>query len=245
MKSMDLFADALWDFFVYGKNDLRIERDDGRLRREDVSWFFTTYRDFLSIEKSAIKFARGRVLDVGCGAGRHSLYLQQRGLKVTALDVLLSIAELALVRGVRDVRVGDACKPMAFRDGEFDAVILFGNNIGIAGTPAKLARMLREFHRITSKRGRIIATTVMPSMTKPVHRAYVQRNLERGRAIGQVRMRLVRGDQKGEWTEWLLVSPTDLMQVAARAGWEVAHVFPLENYESGYSVVLEKSKENR
>ena len=240
MKSMDLFADALWDYFINGRASLATEREDGVLRREDVSWYFTPYREFLPIEKKALKLARGRVLDVGCGAGRHSLYLQQRGLRVTALDISLSIAELALVRGVRDVRIGDACQPLPFREGEFETVILFGNNLGVAGTPARLVRMLREFHRITSRRGRIIATTIMPSTTKPIHRHYSQRNLERGRAIGQVRMRLVRGNHKGGWMEWLLLAPTDLMQLAAKAGWEIAHVFPHENFEQGYSVVLEK-----
>jgi SAM-dependent methyltransferase len=240
MKTMDLFSDALWDFFVYGKDDMHVERDDGLVRREDISWFFTTYRDFLTIEKNALKFARGRVLDVGCGAGRHSLYLQQKGFKVTALDVLLSIVELALVRGARDVRVGDATRSLNFRDGEYDTIVLFGNNIGIAGTPKKLERMLREYHRITSKRGRVLATTVMPSTTKPNHRAYAQRNVERGRYPGQIRMRLVRGEQQGEWMDWLIMSPTDLMQVASKAGWKVAQVFPLDSFESGYSVVLEK-----
>ena len=41
MKRMDLFADVLWQFYATGKADLRIERDDGYLRREDVSWYFT------------------------------------------------------------------------------------------------------------------------------------------------------------------------------------------------------------
>jgi SAM-dependent methyltransferase len=237
---MDLFADALWDYYLAGENALRIERSDGYIDHEDVSWYFTSPREFLAIEKDALKSARGRVLDMGCGAGRHSLYLQQRGLRVSALDISLSIAELALVRGVRDVRVGDACKRLPLRDGEFDTVILFGNNLGIAGTPARLGRMLRELHRVTSRRGRILATTRMPSTTDPQHRSYLIDNLEHKRAVGQIRLRLVRGKQKGEWFELLLLAPTDLMQLAAKAEWKIAHVFPHENFEQGYSVVLEK-----
>jgi hypothetical protein len=39
-----------------------------------------------------------------------------------------------------------------------------------------------------------------------------------------------------------LLAPTDLMQIAAREKWELTHVFPLENFEQGYSVVMEKRR---
>ncbi len=242
MYQFDLFADALWQYHETGRADLRIERDDGYSSREDVAWYFTTYRDFPSHEKAALKFARGRVLDIGCGAGRHSLHLQKRGLRVTALDASPRIAELARARGVKDVRVVDVCGRLPFRDGEFDTVILFGNNLGICGTLPRFRRMLRELHRITSPRGCILATTRQPSTTNPLHRSYLRRNLARGRAIGQVRLRLAFDGKRGAWFDLLLLSPTDLMQVAAKDKWELVSVFSLENFESGYSVVMEKQR---
>ena len=273
MSQFDLFADALWQFYEAGRADLRIERDDGRVDREDVSWYFTSPREFPSHERAVLKFARGRVLDVGCGAGRHSLYLQKlktprslrgRGLRVTAIDASPRIAELAQARGVKDARVVNACGRLPFRDGEFDTVILFGNNLGICGTLPRFRRMLRELHRITSRRGRILATTRQPSTTNPTHRRYLRQNLTRGRAIGQLRVRLVYRGRRGAgassrredgealapslrrddapWFDLLLLSPTDLMQITAKEKWEIAHVFPVENFEQGYSVVLEKTR---
>jgi len=240
----DLFADALWQYRETGRADLSIERDDGYSSREDVAWYFTSPRDFPSHEKAALKFARGRGLDIGCGAGRHALYLQKRGLRVTALDASSRIAELARARGVKDVRVVDVCgaRRLPFRDGEFDTVVLFGNNLGICGTLPRFRRMLRELHRITSPRGRILATTRQPSTTNPRHRSYLRHNVARGRAIGQVRLRLAFGGKRGAWFDLLLLSPTDLMQVAAKENWELASVFSLENFESGYSVVMEKQR---
>lgn len=239
---MELFADALWQYFVAGYANLRIERDDGYIGREDVSWYFTTWRDFPLHEKRALKFARGLVLDVGCGAGRHSLYLQNRGLNVTAIDVSPDAVALAQARGVRDVRVANVCSKLPFHDAEFDTVILFGNNLGIGGTVPRLCKMLRELYRITSSRGRILATTRMPSMTNPAHLRYLRRNLARGCAIGQIRMRLVLNGEHGAWFDLLLLAPTDLMQIAAQAGWEIVQLFPLESFELGYSVVMEKQQ---
>ena len=240
MAQFDLFADALWQYFVAGYANLKTERDDGYIAPEDVSWYFTTYRDFPLHEKRALKFARGKVLDVGCGAGRHSLYLQQRGLRVTAIDVSPDIVLLAQASGAQDARVANVCKHLPFRDGQFDTVLLFGNNLGICGTPMKFQKMLRELHRVTSPRGRILATTRQPSTTNPMHRSYLRRNLESRRAVGQIRLCLVMDGERGDWFDLLLFSPTDLMQLAAKENWELAHVFPLEDFEEGYSVVLEK-----
>ncbi len=240
MTSFDLFADALWQYYKKGHAGLRYERDDGYRGREDISWYFTPARQFPRYEKAALNYARGRVLDVGCGAGRHALYLQRRGIRVTAIDLHPRIVALARARGVKDARVVNACGRLPFRDGEFDTVVLFGNNLGLCGAVLRLRRMLRELHRITSPRGRVLATTRQPSTTNPAHRRYLSRNLERGRAIGQVRFRQVFRGQRGGWIELLLVSPTDLMQIAAKEEWELVHVFSFENFENGYSVVMEK-----
>lgn len=67
-----------------------------------------------------------RVLDVGCGPGRHSLALAERGMCVTGVDVSQRFVDLgnaaASERGVSvDFRRGDA-RALAFA-AEFDAVI--------------------------------------------------------------------------------------------------------------------------
>ncbi|MBI5653722.1 MAG: methyltransferase domain-containing protein [Chloroflexi bacterium] len=240
MKQSELFADALWEFYETGRADLRVERDDGYRGIENVAWYFTTAREFMPIEKRALKFARGKILDAGCGAGRHSLVLQKRGLEVIAVDISPRIAALARARGVRDARVANLCGKLPFADSQFDTVILFGNNLGICGTLSRFQKMLRELHRITSPRGRIIATTRMPSTTNPIHKSYLSKNLERGRALGQIRIRLAHNGKRGAWFDLLLLAPTDLMQIAARAGWEIAAVIAEKNFEDGYAVVLEK-----
>jgi hypothetical protein len=143
---------------------------------------------------------------------------------------------------VKDARVADVCRPLPFRDGEFDTVTLFGNNLGLGGTLSKFRAMLRELHRVTSPRGHILATTRQPSTTNPTHRVYLQNNLARGRALGQLRLRLVFDHTRGVWFDLLLLAPTDLMRIAAKEKWKLARVFPLENFEQGYSVVMEKLK---
>lgn len=243
MKHTDLLAEAMWQCYRNGHTSIRIERDDGYWTWEDLRWYFTTARDFPAHERAVLRAARGRVLDLGCGAGRHSLYLQRRGLRVTALDCSERMVELARARGVRDVRVADACRRLPFAADEFDTVLLLGNNLGFCGTEQKVCAMLRELYRITRAQGRILATTRQPSTTVPVHRAYLQHNLERGRALGQLRLRLVHNQQTSDWFDLLLLAPTDVVRLAARAHWKLTQVFPLGNFEEGYAIVLEQTKD--
>lgn len=243
MQHTDLLAEAMWQFYRTGRAKVRVEREDGYWTLEDLSWYFTTWRDFPPHERAVLKFARGRVLDLGCGAGRHSLYLQRRGLRVTALDDSERMVELARARGVRDVRVADACGRLPFVDGEFDTVLLLGNNLGFCGTEKKVCAMLRELHRITNAQGRVLATTRQPSARNAQQRAYLQRNLERGRALGQLRLRLVYKGQTSQWFNLLLLTPIDVICVASDTGWRMTNVFPLERFEKGYALVLEKTKD--
>lgn len=237
---MDLFANALCELYETGDTSLYVERDDGMLDIDDISWYLTAYAEFPKFEKRSLKFARGRVLDIGCAAGRHALYLQRRGLQVSAFDSSPLLVALAQARGVRDARVADACAPLPFPDTSFDTIVLFGNNLGLCGTPKKFRRMLRELYRTTPPDGQILAATRTLDFAEPDDRAYIRRNLKLGRAPEQIRMRLHWNGFTGAWFDLLLFSPTDLMRLAAQEGWYVNHVFTDTGWVDGYAVVLEK-----
>lgn len=235
----DPFADALDAYMEKGRAKLRLVRDDGYASHEDVAWYLGTYRDFWAIEKPALKFARGRVLDVGCGAGRVGLYLQRKGLHVTGIDSSPRVAALASARGVRDVRVASACERLPFKRGEFETVILFGNNLGVCGSGAGLDRMLRELWRVTNARGRILATTRAPGTLKRKHREYWQSRLARGLEFGVIRLRLEFEASVRE-VDWYWIAPSALLELACKTGWRVAEIFGDGNADNGYAVVMEK-----
>ena len=83
----DAFGRALVDWARGGTDPEIYERDDGFL---DIGagpeLFLAEYRNWPSSERQAMRFVRGRVVDVGCGAGRVALYLQHRGFDVVGLD---------------------------------------------------------------------------------------------------------------------------------------------------------------
>lgn len=238
----DPFADALEAYWETGKQGLFYTRDDGFRKRENVAWYFGSFPEFWSIEKRALKFVRGRVLDLGCGAGRHALYLQRKGISVTAVDASPRAAALASARGVRDVRIASACEALPFKRREFETVLLFGNNLGICGDRAGTARLLRDLSRVTKPGARILTTTRAPATFRKQHRSYWNRKLERGQEFGVVELRLDFNGANGKTIRWFWISPQALMELAWETGWRVIEVFGDGRAEEGYGAVLESRK---
>jgi SAM-dependent methyltransferase len=238
----DPFADALESHWRSGRGGFRYTRDDGWSQTEDAWWYFTRYRDFLAIERKALRFAVGRILDVGCGAGRHSLYLQRKGFEVTALDSSHRLAVISHLRGVREVCAASACSALPFREGQFDTTLLFGNNLGLCGGVRETSCLLQELGRVTRPSGRVLATTRAPGTRAKRDLDYWNAQLAQGREFGVARFRLDYRGLHPKWVSLLLIAPSDLIRLASENGWIVTKVIGEGDKEEGYAAVLEKGK---
>ena len=84
---LDLFGQALLDFYTQNNpQPLLTETSISEEDEMDVAYLFRSYQNMPPLEQKAMQLAKGKVLDVGAGAGCHALYLQQKGMEVTALD---------------------------------------------------------------------------------------------------------------------------------------------------------------
>src|SRR5512136_502165 len=99
MTGKDLFGMAFMDHYKGKRHPLVLERDDGYLDEQDVSQYFRGFEDFPECEKRALAHARGKVLDIGVGAGRVTLYLQSRGLDVVGIDISDNMLRICKDRG--------------------------------------------------------------------------------------------------------------------------------------------------
>jgi SAM-dependent methyltransferase len=238
-ENQDAFGHALLDCFEGHETYELIERDDGFL---DVSArsseYFSGYERWSALEHAALEHVRGRVLDVGCGAGRISLHLQERGHEVVAIDISPLAVEVCRRRGVHDARILPITK--AGRQlGRFGTIVMMGNNFGLFGSPARARRLLRRFRRIVDSDGAILAQTMDPYRTTDhAHRRYHARNRERGRMAGQIRMRVRYRDYRTPWFDYLFVSAEELKAIVDGTGWAVSEL--IEAGESRYIAALRK-----
>ncbi len=217
-----------------------IERSDGYMDTgADPGAYFETYREWPVAERRAICFAKGRVLDIGCGAGRHSLYLQEKGLAVTGVDSSPGAIQVCKLRGLRRALVRPISDIDKFKPGSFDTVLMLGNNFGLFGSAAGAKRLLKKLSRITSQDARIIAGTRNPHLTTdPDHLRYQRLNRQRGRMPGQIRLRVRYGRIIGPWFDYLLVSPKEMETLLKDSGWGIEQL--IGSGEPSYYAIIRK-----
>jgi len=223
MPSDDVYGALLVDICAGKRATEIVERNDGYVMAFDARYLIAPFRKWDDPdERRAMRFVRGRVLDVGCGGGRVCLHLQERGLDVVGIDTSPGAVACCKRRGVRDARVLsiDAIDGAV---GSFDTMVFLGQNLGMLGTRTRARRILRRLARLTTSRSRIVAETFDPhALDEPVHRRYRETNRRRGRLPGQLRIRIRYRDLATPWLDWLQMSRPELVDLLDGTGWQLA-----------------------
>jgi SAM-dependent methyltransferase len=112
-----------------------VERDDGYVSiGAGPELYFAEFKNWRPVERQAMRFVRGRVLDVGCGAGRALLHLQERGIDVVGIDNSPAAVRTCRLRGAHVVRVMSVTQ-IGPGLGTFDTILMLGGNLRLLGTP--------------------------------------------------------------------------------------------------------------
>jgi SAM-dependent methyltransferase len=217
-----------------------IERDDDYIDTgSDAGLYFTEYDEWSPLERRAIEFAKGRILDIGCGAGRHALYLQEKGFDVTGIDNSPGAIKVCKLRGLKKAFVRPIGEVDKFPKNRFDTIQMFGNNFGLFGSFETARLILKKFARITAPDAQIIAQTRNPYITgEPEHLAYLRLNKRRGRMGGQIRIRARFGKTIGEWFDYLFVSPEEMQNILKDTDWQIKEF--IEPEAASYFAIIGK-----
>jgi SAM-dependent methyltransferase len=217
-----------------------IERDDNYIDTgSNFGAYFTEYSEWSDLEKQAIEKARGKILDIGCGAGRHSLYLQSKGFDVVGIDNSPGAIKVCKLRGLKRAIVRPIQEIDKFKTGAFDTILMFGNNFGLFGDAENARIILKKMSRITAPDAQIIAATLNPYITEnKAHLEYLRFNKRRGRLAGQIKMRIRYGKTVGEWFDYLFVSPDEMRKILEKTDWRIKEI--LHSERANYFAVIEK-----
>lgn len=193
-----------------------------------VKTLFRTEAQMSRLERMALSACRGRVLDVGAGAGCHSLALQARGLEVTAVDVSPLSVESMRRRGVRDARLADF-----FTDevGEgYDTLLLLMNGLGLVGRLGRLRDFFRRAACLLVSGGSIVADSSDLRYVFEDEDGNMDYDPADG-YYGEVDFRMKYGDTEGLSFDWLYVDAGTLVRAAAEAGFRAEILYRGDHYD--------------
>jgi len=236
----DAYGQEMWAWHQGREVSEIVERDDGYFDAiaHGPKKYFTEYEDWNPIEKKAMQFVKGRVLDIGCGAGRHSLYLQKKGFDVLGIDNSPLAIKVCKLRGLKKTKT-IPIEDVNFTPNSFDTIIMMGNNFGLFGNFKKARKLLKRFHEMTSEGALIIAHTRDPYKTdNPAHLEYQEFNRKRGRMSGQLRLRIMFRRVVGRWFDYLMVSKEEMKEILKGTGWKVKEFIDSENAQ--YMAIIGK-----
>lgn len=187
-------------------------RGDGVEFEIETEEYFTLEGELAPLDRIALARARGRVLDVGAGSGRHALALQAQGCEVVAIDVSETCVRLCRERGVRDARRLDVMALGGASLGRFDTIFFGMQTIGVAGGVAPLARLLESLRAHLNPGGVVLADS--SELREPWDGDASDRTPRRGEIVLETRY----GRLRGEPFPWLYLAEADLVAIARAAG---------------------------
>lgn len=150
----DLFGKAILDFQTNtSPDDIITETNISEADEMDVAYLFRTYKEMPKLEKKALQLCKGKILDIGCGAGSHSLYLQEKGFDVTSIDISENAVRACSLRGLKNTRVQNL---LNIENEKFDTIILLMNGTGIFETLDETSKYLQKLKSLLTEDGQIL-----------------------------------------------------------------------------------------
>jgi SAM-dependent methyltransferase len=215
--NMDNYGQALLDFYNHQPEEkLWLHNTYGEQEEMPVEVFFRGEDEMPEAELIALQLCRGKVLDIGAGAGSHALVLQQQGLEVTALELSLGAAEVMKKRGVKTVLQQDIYQ---YKTEKFDMLLLLMNGIGLTQNLAGLDRFLQHAKQLLLPGGQLLFDS------SDITYLYEDLPLPKDKYYGEISYQYEYKNQKGDWFNWLYIDQKTLIKTASKNGWKAEVIY--------------------
>lgn len=198
---------------------INIHMDDESITSMPIEIYFRTEEDFPKIEKIALTLCEGSILDVGAGAGAHSLVLQKKH-EVVALDISKEGVEIMKELGVKETVCDEF---LNFASGsKFDTLLFLMNGIGVVGNLQGLENYLAHAYTLTKPFGQII----LDSSDLRNGETELDFSTE---YFGIFDYQLSFEETMGEKYQWLYIDQELLKEIALKCGWETEIIYQQED----------------
>ncbi len=236
-KKYDPIGHAVWDYLNGIKGDpIIVKTDIAEDEQLLPSYFFRTFDQMPVQEQEALRRCSGRILDVGAGAGVHSLWLQDQGFEVDALDISPLSCDTMRKRGIRNVLLQDI---FSLTDRAYDTILLLMNGAGVAQTLSGLQPLLEHLKTLLNPGGKILADSsdLLYLFTDENGETWV--DIASDTYYGEMEYQLSYQSIKGKPFPWLFVDPETFANYASRCGYKVTAKIAGTHFDYMVEILLE------
>jgi SAM-dependent methyltransferase len=207
---MDVFGEALRDFYQGDSSSkLWIHNTYGEPEEMPVEVFFRSEADLSDLEHNALNLCKGRILDIGAGAGAHSLILQSLTHDITALELSEEACEIMRKRGINKVI---NVPVLSYAPDDFDTLLLLMNGIGLCGSIAGLHTLLSHLKSFLKPGGQILFDS------SDITYLFEEEELPVDNYYGEIAYQYEYKGSKSEWFKWLYIDMATMKTIAEKHG---------------------------
>lgn len=232
----DPIGQAIADYFNFGNApDIIVHTSYTEGEHLSPSYFFRTEKEMPELEKKALLLCRGKVLDIGAGAGCHSLVLQNKGFDVTAVEKSELAANIMKKRGVKNVVCSDI---FSFKKPGFDTILLLMNGAGIGGNLAGLTKLLKHLKTLLNTDGQILTDSSDISYLFEEDDGSIWIDLANDSYYGEIKYEVIYKNLNDKFN-WLFTDFETLAKTAEKSGMRSNLIMEGDHFD--YLAKLEKS----
>lgn len=216
----DIHGEAIMDYYRHGSaDDLLLHNSYGDPEEMPVEVFFRDQLDFSTLEHLALIECEGVILDLGAGAGAHSLALQGLGKDVTALDNSPGCCEVMRMSGVEKVIESHYLKHRA----QYDTLLMLMNGLGIVGKLKELPEFFAYAATLIRPGGQILVDS------SDISYLYEDGLPKPSGYFGEINYAYEYKGKRGNWFDWLYVDQEELAEACAASNLQVEILLTDEN----------------
>lgn len=225
-KKGDPVGAAILDYIKTRKPDDIIVSSD--ICEDDVIPVEVLFRNQIEmpdLELMALESCKGKVLDVGAGAGAHSKELIDRGLDVDSIEISEGAVQYMKSIGLNARKINF----FDLKNDKYDTILMMMNGIGIAGKLSNLENTLLHAKSLLQPGGKILCDS---SDIKYLYEdedgaLWVDLNSE---YYGNFRFQMKFKKEKGPWFDWLYVDFDNLFNAAKKVGLKAKKIMDQDDH---------------
>lgn len=226
----DLFGKAILDYQTNNNpEDIITETSISDADEMSVSYLFRNYKEMPKLEQKSLQLAKGKVLDVGCGAGSHALYLQNdKKLDVKAIDISENAIKACKLRGLKNAEVVNVLDLDTSE--KYDTILLLMNGTGIFGKLNQISTYLQKLKILLNEGGQILidSSDIIYMFDQDEDGAY---EINANGYYGELTFSLEYKGEKEDEFDWLYLDYNTLQNAAHANGLECELILEGEHFD--------------